>query len=97
MTNTPLIPRFKSLFLLQPENQFTLPNYKPGLDYAKQQDILDELSSYRQQFHIPKDKNGNELMPWSYMGEKDHWNDLGSGKVIDWEGVKIRIRKGIYG
>ena len=62
LTNTPLIPRFKSLFLLQPENQFTLPNYKPGLDYAKQQDILDELSSYRQQFHIPKDKNGNELI-----------------------------------
>jgi len=39
-----------------------LSNYKPGLDYAKQQDTLDELSSYRQQFHIPKDKNGNDLI-----------------------------------
>ncbi len=36
--------------------------YKTGFDYAKQQDILDELSSYRAQFHIPKDKNGNELI-----------------------------------
>jgi len=39
-----------------------LSNYKPGLEYAKQQDALDELSSYRQQFHIPKDKHGNELI-----------------------------------
>ena len=62
MTKTPLIPHFKSLFLLQTENHFTLSNYKPGLDYAKQQDTLDELSGYRQQFHIPKDKNGNELI-----------------------------------
>ena len=48
--------------MLQTENRLTLSNYKPGLDYAKQQDALDELSSYRQQFHIPKDKNGNELI-----------------------------------
>jgi kynureninase len=37
-------------------------NYTLGLDYAKQQDALDELSGYRKQFHIPKDKNGNELI-----------------------------------
>ena len=37
-------------------------NYQLGLDYAKQQDALDELASYRNQFHIPKDKNGNELI-----------------------------------
>lgn len=36
--------------------------YQPGLDYAKEQDQLDELSSYRNQFYIPKDKNGNELI-----------------------------------
>lgn len=28
----------------------------------------------------------------SYLGEKDEWNELGSGKVIDWEGVQIKIR-----
>ncbi|WP_282043649.1 kynureninase [Winogradskyella flava] len=39
-----------------------MSDYKLGLDYAKQQDTLDELSSYRQQFHIPKDKHGNELI-----------------------------------
>ncbi|WP_299519915.1 kynureninase [Winogradskyella sp.] len=39
-----------------------MSDYKLGLDYAKQQDALDELSSYRQRFHIPKDDNGNELI-----------------------------------
>ena len=37
-------------------------DYQLGLDYAIQQDALDSLSHYRQQFHIPKDKNGNELI-----------------------------------
>jgi kynureninase len=48
--------------LFQTEKQFTLLNYRHGLDFAKQQDALDELSSYRQQFHIPKDTHGNELI-----------------------------------
>ncbi|MCH7524940.1 MAG: kynureninase [Bacteroidetes bacterium] len=39
-----------------------MSNYQLGLEYAKQQDQLDELSHYRNQFHIPKDKNGNELI-----------------------------------
>jgi kynureninase len=41
-----------------------LPNYKNSLEYAKEQDQNDELSIYRNQFHIPKDKLGNE---WIYM------------------------------
>jgi len=48
--------------LLETEKQFTLSNYKLGLDYAKEQDLNDELSHYRNQFHIPKDKYGNELI-----------------------------------
>lgn len=39
-----------------------MTNYQLGLDYAKQQDHLDELSGYRNQFHIPKDAKGNELI-----------------------------------
>jgi kynureninase len=39
-----------------------LSNYQSSLDYAKQQDTLDELSNYRNKFHIPKDKHGNELI-----------------------------------
>ena len=39
-----------------------MSDYTLGLGYAKQQDNLDELSRYRQQFHIPKDSNGNELI-----------------------------------
>ncbi|MGJ8592172.1 MAG: kynureninase [Aquaticitalea sp.] len=41
-----------------------MSNYQIGLDYAKQQDQNDVLASYRNRFHIPKDKNGNE---WIYM------------------------------
>lgn len=37
-------------------------NYKTGLDFAKQLDQNDPLSSYKNQFHIPKDKHGNELI-----------------------------------
>ena len=38
--------------------------YKLGLDYAKQQDQLDDLKHYRNQFHIPKDNRGND---WLYF------------------------------
>ncbi len=36
--------------------------YQHGLDFAKQQDQLDELSDYRNQFHIPKNNSGDELI-----------------------------------
>lgn len=39
-----------------------MSNYKLGLDYAKQQDQNDDLSIYRNQFYIPKDKHGNDLI-----------------------------------
>ncbi len=50
--------------MLKTEKHFTLSNYKSGLEYAIQQDQLDELSNYREQFHIPKDKDGND---WLYF------------------------------
>ncbi len=50
--------------MLKTEKHFTLSNYKSGLEYAIQQDQLDELSNYREQFHIPKDKSGND---WLYF------------------------------
>ncbi|WP_248723736.1 kynureninase [Seonamhaeicola sp. ML3] len=36
--------------------------YKTGKDFAIELDKNDELASYRNQFHIPKDKNGNNLI-----------------------------------
>ena len=39
-----------------------MPNYQSSLHYAKQQDTLDELSHYRELFHIPKDEAGNNLI-----------------------------------
>ncbi len=77
--------------MLETENQFTLSDYKQGLDYAKEQDQNDDLSHYRNQFHIPKDKHGNELiyMTGNSLGlqpkstrnyinqELDDWANLG--------------------
>jgi len=28
-----------------------------------------------------------------FMGEQDDWNSLGSGSVVDWEGVQVKINK----
>ncbi len=39
-----------------------MSHYKSGLEYAKQLDQNDVLASFRNQFHIPKDKNGNDLI-----------------------------------
>ncbi|WP_158840888.1 kynureninase [Polaribacter sp. L3A8] len=38
--------------------------YQNNLEFAKQQDKEDALASLRNQFHIPKDKNGND---WLYF------------------------------
>lgn len=42
----------------------TLSSYTLGLEYALEQDQLDPLKDYRNQFHIPKDKQGT---PWLYF------------------------------
>lgn len=39
-----------------------MSDYKSGIEYALKQDQNDALKSYRSQFHIPKDKQGNELI-----------------------------------
>ena len=41
-----------------------MSDYKLGLNYAEQQDQNDDLKHYRNQFHIPKDKDGND---WLYF------------------------------
>ncbi len=50
--------------MCKPEKPHIVSNYKQGLDYAKQEDKNDPLSQYRTQFHIPKDKQGND---WLYF------------------------------
>lgn len=47
---------------METENQYTVSNYKLGPDFAKQLDKEDPLAHFKNQFHIPKDKNGNELI-----------------------------------
>lgn len=65
--------------------------YKPGIEYAIDQDLKDPLAHYRSKFHIPKNQNGKE---WLYFTgnslglqpketknyiqqELDDWADLG--------------------
>lgn len=76
---------------METENPFTLSNYQLGIEYAKQQDQDDELSKYRNQFHIPKDDQGNDLIYMtgnslglqpkttkSYVNQElDDWANLG--------------------
>ena len=53
---------FKSLFLLDTKINLNLSKYKLGRDFANQLDNDDHLSDFRNQFHIPKDENGKELI-----------------------------------
>jgi len=39
-----------------------LLDFRTDLEYAKQLDATDTLSKYREQFHIPKNNNGNDLI-----------------------------------
>ena len=39
-----------------------MSNYQLGYEYARQLDSQDQLSEFRQQFYIPKDKEGNDLI-----------------------------------
>ena len=41
-----------------------MSNHRYGLDYASKQDATDQLAHYRDQFYIPKDKDGNN---WLYF------------------------------
>jgi len=41
---------------------YTLSKFQLGKAFAESQDKNDDLASFRDQFHIPKDKNGNELI-----------------------------------
>jgi len=50
--------------LLETYKPLTLYDYKLGIEYALQEDKTDAVKSYRDQFHIPKDKAGT---PWIYM------------------------------
>lgn len=43
-------------------NLINLLNYNQGLQFALEQDKRDELATYRNQFHIPKNQDGNDLI-----------------------------------
>ncbi|MDC3350891.1 kynureninase [Flavobacteriaceae bacterium] len=39
-------------------------SFKPGIEFAKEQDLIDPLARYRTKFHIPKNSRGEE---WLYF------------------------------
>ena len=39
-------------------------SFKPGIEFAKEQDLIDPLAHYRTKFHIPKNSRGKE---WLYF------------------------------
>ena len=41
-----------------------MTKFKPGIEYAKEQDLLDPLAHFRTKFHIPKNSHGEE---WLYF------------------------------
>jgi len=41
-----------------------LISFKPGVEFAKEQDLIDPLAHYRTKFHIPKNSRGKE---WLYF------------------------------
>ena len=41
-----------------------MTNFKPGIEYAKEQDLQDPLAHFRTKFHIPKNSHGEE---WLYF------------------------------
>jgi len=41
-----------------------LISFKPGIEFAKEQDLIDPLAHYRTKFHIPKNSRGKE---WLYF------------------------------
>ncbi len=47
---------------METEKLLKLSYYKSGLEFAKELDQNDSLKHFRNLFHIPKDKNGNELI-----------------------------------
>ncbi|MEZ4797339.1 MAG: kynureninase [Flavobacteriaceae bacterium] len=66
--------------------------YKLGLEFAKKQDQNDDLASYRNKFHIPKDNNGNELiylcgnsLGLQLKSTKDYINQ----ELLDWANLGV--------
>lgn len=56
------LPTVIIVIFVRNTKQNTLPSYRLDLEFAKYLDQNDELSSCRNQFHIPKDKYGNDLI-----------------------------------
>ncbi len=78
--------------MLETKINFTLLNYQLGIEYAKQQDQQDELASYRNQFYIPKDKYGNELiyMTGNSLGlQPKQTKDYINQELEDWANLGV--------
>ncbi|MCF7560535.1 kynureninase [Sabulilitoribacter multivorans] len=69
-----------------------MSDFKSGLEYALQQDQNDELKSYRNIFHIPKDTDGNELiyMTGNSLGlQPKQTKDYVNQELEDWANLGV--------
>ena len=69
-----------------------MSNYQLGLEFAKNQDKNDPLATYRNQFHIPKDKQGNELiyMTGNSLGlQPKRTKDYINQELEDWANLGV--------
>ena len=77
---------------METQNKNTLSNYKSGLDFALEQDQNDELASYRNQFHFPKDKNGHDCiyMTGNSLGlQPKRTKDYVNAVMDDWANLAV--------
>jgi kynureninase len=77
---------------LETQNKKTVSNYKSGLDFALEQDQKDELASYRNQFHFPKDKNGRDCiyMTGNSLGlQPKSTKDYVNAVMEDWANLAV--------
>ena len=69
-----------------------MSNYQLGLEFAKNQDKNDPLATYRNQFHIPKDSKGNELiyMTGNSLGlQPKRTKDYINQELEDWANLGV--------
>ena len=69
-----------------------MSNYQLGLEFANNQDKNDPLATYRNQFHIPKDKQGKELiyMTGNSLGlQPKRTKDYINQELEDWANLGV--------
>ena len=63
-----------------------------SLSFAQAQDTKDPLSAFRDQFHIPKDEEGNEIITIQPVAEPGDEVEIADGPLQGMTGTVIEVR-----